>query len=332
MIAMSLCRQGRVGAWHRLTVAVIGTALATALSLAPAGASAQTNELVIPIAAGGAMDAATRAVGIELSRKWQEPVVPVNKPGAGMALGVRYLLGLNPDGRSLLAGGLPMTTSQFSRSGAPFSFDELAPIAYLGWQGTVLYIRQSIPATTVAEFVQWAKAQPKGVLFASSGVGSSPHIAAEEFAARTGITMVHVPYKGSGEFTPALIGGQVDAVFDAPSTRVHVQSGKLKALMFGGPRAPDGWADLPTADASGLAGFRTGTWYGFFTAAKTAAPMRQKLNADLNEAIASPGVRERLAQLGIEPGGGSPESFGQLLKDEQQRLGTLIRSRNIEIN
>jgi len=316
----------RIGAW------LVGIAAAASLLAAPEPVRAQSTEMVIPIAAGGAMDAAVRAIGGELSKKWQEPVVPVNKPGAGMVLGVKYLLGLNPEGRSLLAGGLPMTTIQYRTGGAPFDFAELAPVAYLGWQGTVLYIRATIPANTVAEFVQWSKTQPQGVLFASSGVGSSPHIAAEEFAATTGMRMTHVPYTGSGAFTPAILGGHVDAVFDAPSSRVHVQAGRLKALMVGASRPLANWPELPTSEQAGLPGFKSGTWYGFFTSAKTPPAVRGRLNADINDTLRLAAVRERLDQLGIEPIGGSEEAFGKLLKAEHDRLGQIIKSRNIEIN
>ncbi|MGE4239437.1 Bug family tripartite tricarboxylate transporter substrate binding protein [Ramlibacter sp.] len=310
----------------RLLVAAAAAALVT-----PAFAQ-RAVELVIPIAAGGALDAATRAVGVELAAKWKEPVVPANKPGAGMVLGVKYTLEQPADGRTIMVGGLPYTTAQFRPSGSPFNPDDMTPVAYMGWQGTVLYIRSTIPANTIAEFVQWAKQQPQGVSFASSGVGSSPHIGAEEFAGLTGIKITHVPYTGSGAFQPAIQGGHVDAVFDAPSSRVHVQSGKLKALMFGAKDPFPGWPELPTAPASGLPTFKSGSWYGFLVSAKTPAATVQKLNADLNEAMRTPAVRARLDQLGIQPGTGTADDFVKLLKSEHTRLEHVIRSRNIAIN
>lgn len=315
----------------RRLIGMLALGVAVPLVGVPRESLAQANELVIPIAAGGAMDAALRAVGGELARSWGEPVVPVNKPGAGMALGVRYLLGLNADNKSMLGGGLPMTTAQFRVGGKPFDMNELSPVVYLGWQATVLFIRASIPANTVAEFVQWAQGQPQAVLFASSGVGSSPHIGAEEFAALTGIRINHVPFQGSGAFTPAILGGHVDAVFDAPSTRVHVQAGKLKALMLGSSTPLANWPELPTADKAGLAGFKSGTWYGLFTSPRTSASVRQKINSDVNAALRGAEVRERFERLGIEPVGGTEEAFAQLLKAEHARLEHIIRSRNIEI-
>lgn len=306
-------------------------ALVAAAFCAPARAEKPV-ELVIPIATGGALDAATRVVGVELASKWKESVLPVNKPGAGMVLGVKYTLEQPADGRTIMVAGLPYTTAQFRQAGSPFNPDEMAPVAYMGWQATVLYIRSSIPANTVAEFVQWAKAQPQGVSFASSGVGSSPHIAAEEFAALTGIRITHVPYTGSGAFQPAIQGGHVDAVFDAPSSRVHVQSGKLKALFIGNKDPFPGWPELPTAPAAGLPTFKSGSWYGFLVPARTPAATVQKLNADINEVLRLPTVRARLDELGIQPAPGSAEDFGRLLKSEHARLGSVIHSRKIAID
>ena len=305
---------------------------AFALGLSEASA-ASTFEIVIPLAAGGPADLAGRAIAEELTKKWNESVITVGKPGAGMVLAVRYLLehgGI--EGRTMMLGGLGYTTSQFRATGAPFKPEDIAPVVYLGWIATVLYIRASIPANTVAEFVAWGKNNPQGVSFASSGIGSSPHIAAEEFAAATGLKMSHIPYTGSAAFMPAIMGGHVDAVFDSPSSRQHVLSGKLKALMFGSDKPLPSWPELPVGTAVGLPGFKSGSWFGFLVPAKTPLAIQKKLNLDINAVLQLPAVRTRLTQLGFEVMGGTAEDFEKFLLSEHARLRKVIQTRNLVID
>jgi len=306
-------------------------AAAAGLSLLPARAAKQ-GELVIPLAAGGAMDQAGRALADEMGRRAGEPIIVINRPGAGTMLGTRFVAEQgSADGRTLLLGAMAMTTSEF-QPGTPFNLAELAPVAYVGWQVIVMYVRADLPANNMAEFVQWAKANPKGVAFGSSGNGSTPHLAAEQVASRTGIKMVHVPFSGSSAFIPALVGGHIDAVFDAPSTRGLVRSGKLKAIMVGTGKSLPDWPELPGADASGLAGFRSGGWYGVLVPARTPVDIQRKLNEEVNAALAAPPVRDKLLSLGIEPGSGSPADFAAIINTERERLRQLVKSRNIAFN
>ncbi|WP_423459452.1 Bug family tripartite tricarboxylate transporter substrate binding protein [Ottowia sp. VDI28] len=290
-------------------------------------------EMVIPLAAGGAMDAAGRAVADEWSRRTQVPVVVLNKPGAGTMIGTRFVAEqAAADGHTVLLGAMAMTTTEFQKAGASFDMAELAPVSYVGWQVTVLYIRADIPANTLSEFVQWAKGQPQGVSFGSSGNGSTPHLAAEQLAVSTGIRMTHVPFAGSSAYIPALLGGHIDAVFDAPSRRGLVKEGKLKALLVGSNKPLPDWPELPTSDAAGIPGFRTGGWYGVFVPARTPAEVQKRINAELNAVLAVPSVREKFASLGIEPTGGNPAEFARLIQVERERLRQLVRSRNIVFN
>ncbi|CAN5339625.1 tripartite tricarboxylate transporter substrate binding protein [soil metagenome] len=306
--------------------------LAGGLSLS-AAAMASSVELVLPIAPGGAMDVAGRSVALELSKRLEEPVIPLNKPGAGTILGTRYVAeNGSSDGRTLLLGGIGMTTTQFGQQGPQYDPKQLAPVMYMGWQVTVLYIRGDIPVNTFAEFIAWAKKLDRPVTFASSGIGSSPHLGAEQLASLTGIQILHIPMTGSNASVPALLGGHVDAVFDAPSTRDLVRTGKLKALMVGSASPLPDWPELPTSEAVGLKGFKSGTWYGFFVPAKTPAAAIVKMNADLNAVLKTASVQDRFRQVGIEIGGGSPQEFAQILNSEYDRVGTIIKTRNIVIN
>jgi tripartite-type tricarboxylate transporter receptor subunit TctC len=312
------------------TIVRIGAAFALSASLVHA--AGKTMELVIPLAPGGAMDATGRAVADELSRRINEPVVVLNKPGAGTMIGTRFVAEQgSTDGRTLLLGAMAMTTTEF-QAGAPFNIADLAPVAYVGWQVTVLYVRATLPVNTMAEFIQWAKASSNGVNFGSSGNGSTPHLAAEQVAARTGIKITHVPFAGSSAFIPALVGGHIDAVFDAPSTRSLVKAGKLKALMVGSSKPIADWPELATADAAGLPGFRSGGWYGVFVPARTPIDVQQKLNTEINAVLNVAAVRDKFATLGVEPAGGSPADFNHLINTERDRLRQLVKSRNLVFN
>ena len=314
--------------YARVLLACCGVVLS---ALHASSALAQRHhEMIIPIAAGGSMDLMARSVSEALSQQIGAPVTPMNKVGAGTLIGTRHVAqDAAGDGRLMLFTGLPFTTLQFKDGGPAFDVSRFKPVMYVGWQPTVLYIRSSIPADDIKSFIAWARANPAGVTFASSGTGSSPHIAAEQFAAMTGIKIVNVPMAGSSAFVPALVGGHVDAVFDAPATRSMVQEGRLKALMVGNAEPLAGWNELPTSKAAGLDGFRSGTWYGVLVSVDTPTATVQKLNADLNKALGSPIVLNRAKEFGIELTGGTPAEFTRVLQSEQERIGLLLKTRNV---
>jgi tripartite-type tricarboxylate transporter receptor subunit TctC len=302
-------------------------------ALAASSSMAQRHyEMIIPIAAGGSLDLMARSLAEAFSQQIGAPVTPINKVGAGTLLGTRYVAQDSArDGRLLLFTGLPYTTLQFKDGGPAFDSTRFKPVMYVGWQPTVLYIRSSIPVDNIKSFIAWARTNPNGVTFASSGIGSSPHIAAEQFAAMTGIKIVNVPMAGSSAFVPALAGGHVDAVFDAPATRSMVQGGRLKALMVGNAEPLPDWNELPTSHEAGLDGFRSGTWYGVLVPADTPDSIVQTLNAQLNKALASPIVVNRAKEFGIELTGGTPAEFTRVLQSEHERINTLIKTRGIVI-
>ena len=308
-------------------------ALVSAGSLMGAAQAQKSSyEMIIPIAAGGSLDLMARAVGEAFSRDVGAPLTPVNKVGAGTLVGTRYVMqDARTDGHLLLFTGLPYTTLQFKAGGPAFDQGRFKPVIYVGWQPTVLFIRSSIPVDDIASFIAWAKKRPEGVTFASSGIGSSPHIAAEQFSAMTGVKIVHVPMGGSSAFVPALAGGHVDAVFDAPATRSMVKEGRLKALMVGSDTPLPDWRDLPTSEKAGLAGFRSGTWYGVLAPADTPDALVTDLNARLGKALKSKIVEDRAREFGIALAGGTPGDFAGLLQSEHVRIGELIKTRGIVI-
>lgn len=323
----------RLGGRRSILKQLSGMAVvATACSAAAVMAQQRHYEMVIPIAAGGSMDQMSRAIAEGLSTALGEPVVAVNKPGAGTVIGLRDVANeTSTDGRKFVISGIGYTTLQFKQDGPPFDKTKLKPVMYIGWQPTVLFTRTGIPADTVEELVAWAKKNHTSVNFASSGIGSSPHIAAEQFAAMTGVSITNVPMAGSSAFVPALAGGHVDAVFDAPATRSMVEAGRLKALMVGLDAPLPDWPELPTSTSTGLNGLRAGTWYGVFVPATTPDNVVADLNQAFNKALATDVVKEKSQAFGIVLAGGSPDDFVKFLDSEQQRIGTLVKERGIVI-
>lgn len=302
------------------------------LALASGVVLARPVELLVPYPAGGFTDVMARAVAQDLSRLWNEPVIVTNKPGANSVVAIRHAIEQGgADGRLILLGSFGYLTMQFQSRGAPFDPKALAPVVLLGSTASVLYVRGSIPAATVQEFVAWGR-KAGGVSFGTSGVASSPHLDAEEFAARTGLGMTHVPFAGSSASIPALAGGHVDAVFDSAASRAMVRAGKIRALMVGDDTALPDWPELPTAREAGLPGFRSGTWFGLFVNARTPRALQRKLNEDVNKVLATVELRARLTQMDFAVKAGGQEAFEQFLVSEQKKLETLIRTRHINVD
>ncbi|MBI2726767.1 MAG: tripartite tricarboxylate transporter substrate binding protein [Polaromonas sp.] len=290
-------------------------------------------ELVVPYAAGGFTDAIARHVADALSKKWGEPVVVVNKTGAASVVGIRYAIDQGGvDGRTILLGSLGYITTQFQSRGAPFDVKALVPVVYLGSTPSVLYIRSNIPATNYREFAEWARKKADGVAFGTSGVASSPHLNAEELAAMSGFKLLSIPYPGSSASIPAMAGGHIDAVFESSGSRSMAETGKIRALMVGSEKPLASWPELPTAEAAGLKGFRSGSWFGLFLPAKTPPELQARLGADVNAVLASPQLQETFRQMDFISGGGRPEAFVQFLEAEKAKLGALIKSRNIRVD
>ncbi|WP_423455017.1 Bug family tripartite tricarboxylate transporter substrate binding protein [Ottowia sp. VDI28] len=296
-------------------------------------ANAKTIELVVPYAAGGFTDALARHVADALSKRIGEPVVVVNKTGAASVVGIRYAIEQGgTDGRTILLGSLGYITTQFQRRGAPFDPKALAPVVLLGATPSVLYVRASIPAKNYQEFVEWARKQPSGISFGTSGVASSPHLNAEDLAATSGFQILAVPYAGSSASMPAMAGGHIDAVFESSGSRALVETGKIKALLVGSDKPLASWPEVPTAEAAGVPGFRSGSWFGLFLPAQTPASLRKKLNADINAVLTSAELAERFRQMDFNAAGGTPEAFSKFLEAEKAKLGHLISTRHIHVD
>ena len=321
--------QDIIHSWRHRLALVVATA---AFAWVPLGAQSKPIELVVPIAPGGSTDTVARLIAEELAKKWNEPVLVISKPGAGVTVAARYVMEQPADGRTLFLGTAVMGVVPFQKV-VPFDYQLFAPVVPLYNTPSVLYVRASLPVNYVREFVEWAKKNNKGVSFGSTGVGSTTHIDAENFAAVTGIQMVHVPYAGSAATFPAMAGDHIDASFASPSmnSQIAKNGAKVKALMVGSDKPLAQWPDVPVVDKSVLGDYRADNWGGIFVLGKTPPAALERLNADINAVLALPAVREKFLNFALIPMGGTPEAFATFIAEERKRLGTLIKSRNIPI-
>jgi tripartite-type tricarboxylate transporter receptor subunit TctC len=319
----------------------IATLAAAALALAalvPAAAGAQDPypskavRIVVPYPAGGVADLLPRTVGQKLSEKWGQPVVVENKPGAsgniGMAEGARAA----PDGYTLVlapTGNLTVNPFLFK---LPFDVvKDFTPVTVLATSPNVLVVHPSVPAKTLREFVDYARANPGKLNFSSPGEGSGAHLAGELLNLEAGIRTVHVPYKGMAPAVSDLLGGQVQYMFAGISTVLqHIKSGKLVALAIASPQRSPQLAGLPTVAESGLAGFDVTSWYGIVVRAGTPEAIVRKLHADIAEALRAADVRARLESLGLEPMGNTPEEFERMIAAESRKWSDIVQKAHIK--
>ena len=311
--------------------AVLGC-LALAAATSPVFASTdypnKPVKIVVPVAAGGGADFTARVLAEKLSQSMGQPFVVENRPGGSGNLGVQQVATAPADGYTLV---LPISSFPINPHLHKLPFDtvrDFAPVVLAGSLPLVLVVHPSVPATSVPELVALAKKQP--IHFANSGTGTTAHLAGELLNKMAGTKMTSVNYKGGGPAVNDLLGGHVQVYFSTiPAIVQHVQTGKLRALAVTGKTRSPELPGVPTVAESGLPGFEVTAWFGLFAPAKTPKPVIDKLNAELVKILAMPDVRQRLSGHGVEPGGGSPEAMGNLLVNEIDRWGKLIKEAGI---
>lgn len=298
--------------------------------LTAVAAAAKPIEVVVPIAPGGSSDALARVVADELSKRLGEPVVVANKSGAGNTVAARYVLDQPADGRTLLLGTAVLSVVPFQKP-VPFDYKALVPVTGMYNTPSVLFVRASLPASNMREFIEWARSNPAGVSFGSTGVGSTTHIDAEALSAAGNFKMVHVPFTGSSQTFTAMGGDHIDAAFGSPSMIVQAgkKGDKVKALMVGSDKSLPAAPQVPPVDKALLGDFRADNWGALFVSAKTPADVQEKLNRELASILASPSVREKFNVYMVQPIGGTRAEFENFLKQDRARIGALLQARGI---
>lgn len=287
-------------------------------------------KLVVPVAAGGGTDFTARVLAEKLSTAVGQPVVVENRPGASGNLGVQQVALAPPDGYTLV---MPITSFPINPSLQKLPFDtvrDFAPVVLAGTLPLVLVTHPSVPAKNVSELIALAKSAKSPLNFANSGNGTTAHLAGELFNRMTGIKMVGVNYKGGGPAVTDLLGGHVQVYFSTiPAVSQHIESGKLRALAVTGTTRSPELPNVPTVAESGLPGFDVTAWFGVFAPARTPVAAIERLNAELVKILAMPDVRQKMANHGVQPGGGTAEALGVFLIKEINKWGDLIRQTGI---
>ena len=311
--------------------------LAAGAALAVSGALAQAYpdtpiRLVVGYSAGGAVDIIARTVGQSLATSMGQPIVVENRPGAGTNIAVKSVISAPPDGYTLMLAANALAANMALYQPAPFDAErDLALIGQVGRVPVVIAANPSVPYNDIAQLIAAARAQPRGIAFASPGNGATPHMAVELFAKAAGIALQHVPYRGGAQAITDTIGGQVPLVaVNALEALPHVKSGKLKVLAALSAARTGIFPDVPTIAESGLPGFDASSWFAIFAPAKTPPEIVAKLNAEVLKALADPELQKRFADIGGEIRPYKPDELGAFVKAEIEKWAKVVKAANMK--
>jgi tripartite-type tricarboxylate transporter receptor subunit TctC len=287
--------------------------------------------MIIGIVPGSGPDIVGRLVGQWLSERLGQPFVIENRPGAGTNIAAEAVVRSPADGYTLLLAATSNAVNATLYDKLSFNFiRDIAPVASISRETFALEVNPSFPAKTVPEFIAHAKANPGKLSMASAGSGTGPHMAGELFKMMAGVDLVHVPYRGSAAALTDLIGGQVDVTFGPLSSSIqYVRAGKLRALAVSSASRSDALPDIPTV-GDFVPGYEATGWFGIGVPRGTPAEIIDKLNAQINAALADPKIKARLADFGGTPLPGSPAQFGKLIVDETEKWGKVIKFADIK--
>jgi len=287
--------------------------------------------ITVGFAAGGGTDTTARIVAKKLSENIGQPVVVENKPGAGGNLAKQHIASSGPDGYTLHLGGAGGLAAIQPNLG----FDprkDIAPVAMAVVSPIIYVVQAELPARNLKEFVSLAKGKPGELTYASPGMGTSNHLAAAMLAQRTGIELVHVPYKGGGPALTDLLGGRV-TVYAAqlPTAKAHVDSGRLRALATASSRRALLMPDVPTVAESGYPGFEVTTWYAFFASSKVPSDILNYWNRELGRVLRDPVVAAELSKQGLDPAPGSRDELATAYSAEIEKWESLVREGKVKL-
>jgi tripartite-type tricarboxylate transporter receptor subunit TctC len=324
---------GFIGSRNVIRMAAAGAALALlAAHATPApaqGAAYPTKPIrfLIGSAPGGGLDITARIVGPKLAGVFGQQIVVDNRPGAAGSLAAAILAKAAPDGYTLLLGAIGNLAVNVSiyRGLDYHPLKDFSPVTFAVSQSNVLVVHPSVPAKTVQELIDLARAQPGKLTYGSSGSGNAGHLAGELFKSMARVDLIHVPYKGGAPAMLDLVAGQIQAVFSSAPTAVpQIKAAKIKALAVTTARRSALLPDLPTIAESGLPGYETDNWYGVVVTAGTPRSIINRLNAEVVRALNLPDVKEALFKLGLETAPGTPQDFGAYMKAEYTKWAKVV--------
>jgi tripartite-type tricarboxylate transporter receptor subunit TctC len=301
-------------------------------SVAAQGYPARPVRVIVPFGAGGPTDIFTRVIAEEFYKSLGEPFVLENRPGAGTIIGTDAAAKSPADGYTLLMISATQTTTETLVPNKPFKLmRDLVPVGSLLSSELVMVVHPSVPATTVKEFIALAKAKPGALNYASSGVGSNYHMAAELFKNLTGTDIQHVPYKGSTGARNDILSGQVQMMFDSVTTMAQmVQAGRVRALATTGRVRSAILPEVPTLAEAGVPGYEATMWIGVMAPAGTPPPIVDRLNTEINKILARPAVKAAWERQGAVPMLMKPDEFGAYVQSEIEKWAKVINANAIK--
>jgi len=284
-------------------------------------------KIVVPYGVGGPADIYARFLGAKLQEPMGQSFVVEDRPGAGSIVGTDHVAKSAPDGYTLLMMSNTHTVNETLIPKKPFDLmRDFAPITGVNYSDLLLVIHPSVPASSLKEFIALAKSKPGGMNYASSGNGTPYHMAGELFKAMAGVDLLHIPHKGSDQARTAILGGQVQMMFDAvPTMSTNARAGKVKALATSGKSRSPVTPDVPTVSEAGVPGYESGIWLGLMAPAKTPRPVLERLNAEINKVIGSAEVKEAWAKQGVFPMGMSIDQFDKFLRAEIVKWAKVVK-------
>jgi tripartite-type tricarboxylate transporter receptor subunit TctC len=284
-------------------------------------------DLIVPFVAGGTTDNMARLIAARLSDKWGQTTIVNNRPGGGGTIGAGIAAKAAQDGYTMLVTTIAFAINAGLRKSSYDAVKDFTAITEISSIPIMLVVHPSLPVTNLKEFIAYTKAQPAGVDYASSGPGTSTHLAAEMFRTMTGAKLVHVPFKGNAEVMNALLGGHVKVHFGlSASSLQHVRSGKLRVIAVTTEQRLAALPNVPTVAELGYPGYEISSWQGAFVPAGTPKEIVAKLNGEIVGMLKVPTVRERIVREGADPIGSTPEHFAARFKNEVEKWAKVIKA------
>ena len=289
--------------------------------------------LIVPFGTGGATDSSARTVAERLGQRLGQPIVVENRPGAGGSIGAQYVARSAPDGYTLLLGlDATMVVNPFTQDNVQFNTTkDFVPVTKLGDVGLILVANPALPAKNLNELLQYSKANPNKLSFSTGGAGSTTHVAGELLKQRTGLDMTHIPYKSGGLAVLDAVSGQVQLSYSAiAGASKFVQSGQLVGIGVSSTKRNPSAPNVPTFAEQGLPDFEAVSWVGILLPAGTPQPIVDRLHREIVAVLKEPAIRERLAALGIDPIGNTPDEFAAQIKSDLARWQKVVERGNIK--
>ena len=316
---------------RKLILAAIASCCVTMSASAQTDYPTRAVRVVVPFAAGGGSDAQSRVWAEFLQKEFGQPFNVENIGGAGGTIGINQVARAAPDGYTILCATPSITVNPYLQKDASYDpVKDFAPVIQTTTSPSVLVVPKDSPIKSVKDVIDRAKAKPGEIRYGTAGLGSFAHVSSQLFASMAGVTLTHVPYKGTGPALVDLIGGRLDVQFEnAPGILGQVRNGELRAIAVGTSSKSNILPELPTIGET-VAGYESSSWFGILVPANTPKPVIDKLNAAIAKGLADPDIQKKLTDLGAERVGGTPQQFGDYLKAKVTEMAKIAKAAGLE--